>query len=112
MRNFGIMKETLLKLVRAFVALLHTDSDNVTQIAALKAQIATYQAQLTLTDAEQAEVNSAVNQIAAADAPSVADVKPVAAVKPSGTVDANAVALATSQIPADVTAAASVAPTA
>jgi|ERR1700676_462589 len=104
------MKDNLLKVVRAFIALLHTDADNVAQIAALKKQIADAQAPFSLTDAEQAEVNAAANQIGATEPPTPVDIKPVAAVPPLASPDPAAVAAATAAVPAAVTAAAAVPP--
>jgi hypothetical protein len=105
------LKAKLLLLVRAFIALLNTAAGNVTQVAALKAQVADLTSQLTLTDDESAEVDAAVNQIGAATPPTAADVAPVAAVAPAATVDPAAIAAATAAVPADVTAAAAALPT-
>lgn len=102
------MKDTLLKIVRAFIALLHADADDVATIAALKKQVADLTAQATLSDSESAEVNAAVNQIAAAPAPTVADVVPVAAIPPAPTPQPAVVAAAVADVPAAVATAAAV----
>jgi hypothetical protein len=106
------MKDTLLKIVRAFIALLHTDSDDQATIAALKKQVTDLTAAATLSDDESAEVTNALNQIGAATPPTAADVAPVAAVAPAPSPQPAVVAAATSAVPADVTAAAAVPPTA
>jgi hypothetical protein len=81
------MKSLILQLVAAFVALLHTDSDDKTAVANLKAQVADLQSQLansvSFTPDEQAQITSAANQILATDPPTPQDVAAVVAVPPA-----------------------------
>jgi hypothetical protein len=104
-------KKQLLEFVRAFVALLHTDTDKDSQIAALKAQVQAMTEDSKLSDAEAAEVNAAVNMLGAATPPTVADVQTVAAIAPADAPDPNAVKAATDAIPQDVQTAAAAEPT-
>lgn len=109
------MRNLIIQLVAAFVALVHTDSDNVAQIATLKGQIADLQAQLKtsvqLTDADVAQINSAVNQIAAVVPPTPADVQAVASVAPAPNQSASSLpATVSAATPPAVQAAATTAP--
>jgi hypothetical protein len=97
------MKDLILKIVRAFVALVSTDVADQATIADLKGQLAAALAQVkanTFSDTETTEINSAANLVAAATPPTAPAVAAVAAVAPTPGASA-------SDLPPTVTAAAS-----
>jgi hypothetical protein len=78
------IKDELMVIVRAFNALI-TGSGTAQQLADAQAQIAALKAADQLTDAEQAEVDSALTNAAAAPAPTTAQVATVTAGGTGGT---------------------------
>src|ERR1700737_1033377 len=105
------LKAKFLSLLAALVALLHADSEDKDQIAKLKGQIADLTSQLTLTEDEQKQADEAATLLAAGTPPVAAEVVPVAAIAPDTTQTAAAIpATVAAVVPADVAAAAAVAP--
>lgn len=108
------MKDLILKIVRAFVALLHANSDDQTAIATLKGQLADALAQVkagSFSDSEAAEINAAANMAAAAVPAPAPEVATVAAVAPAPDASATDLpATVTAAAPADVAAAAATPP--
>lgn len=108
------LKEKILQLIAAFVALLHTQASDTDQIAQLKGQLANLNLQLKnsvqFSDDEIGQINSAVNQIAAAAPPTAEDVEPVAAVAPAPNQSASDIPSPAVSVPGDVATAAAASP--
>jgi hypothetical protein len=108
------MKDKILQLVAAFLALLHTEASDTDAIATLKGQIADLQTQLSksvqFSDDDIAQINSAVNQIAAAPAPSATATAAAATVVPDPGQSASDIPDPTDSVPADVAQAAATTP--
>jgi hypothetical protein len=79
--NMPSIKDTLLIVVRAFNTLINSPSNNTAALATAQAQLATLQSSVTLTDAEQAEVNTALTSATAVTPPTPSQ---IAAVPPVG----------------------------
>jgi hypothetical protein len=71
------IKDTLLIVVRAFNTLINSPSTSTAALATAQASLASLQNSITLTDSEQAEVNTALTSAAAVTPPTPAQVAAV-----------------------------------
>lgn len=71
------IKDTLMIVVRALNGLITSPASNAAALTQAQADLATLQASVTLTDAEQTEVNAALTNAAAVTPPTPAQVAAV-----------------------------------